>query len=61
VDFGDFIYNLNDLRCGIEFRKYVFGYIRWYSNTKEIKQKLIATTDIQKIYHILSDGKWDSL
>jgi hypothetical protein len=28
VDFGDFIYNLNDLRCGIEFRKYVFGYIR---------------------------------
>lgn len=53
INFWQFEYNINDLRCGIDFRKYIFGYIKWYDNTKDIKQALINTKDISEIYNII--------
>lgn len=44
-------YNLHELRCGIDFRKYVFGYIKWLSYTKELKYKIIATKNFSDLYH----------
>jgi tRNA-dihydrouridine synthase B len=54
MNFWHFEYNISDLRCGIDFRKYVFGYIKWYENTKNVKQALIITKDISEIYNIIS-------
>lgn len=53
INFWQFEYNLDDLRSGIDFRKYVFGYIKGYENTKEIKQALINTKNFSEIYHII--------
>jgi hypothetical protein len=55
IDFWQFSYNLDDLRCGIDFRKYVFWYIKWYDNTKDVKQALISTKDISNMYTILDN------
>jgi hypothetical protein len=57
INFWQFEYNINDLRCGIDFRKYVFGYIKWYNNTKDTKQALINTKDISEIYNIIQNFK----
>lgn len=54
INFWHFEYNISDLRCGIDFRKYVFGYIKWYENTKNIRQALIITKDISEIYNIIN-------
>lgn len=54
IDFWDFSYNIDDIRCGIDFRKYVFWYIKWYENTKTIKQSLIWTKNITEIYNIIN-------
>lgn len=53
INFWHFQYNIDDLRCGIDFRKYVFWYIKWYDNTKDIKHALISTKNISDIYHII--------
>ena len=46
---------LSELRCGVDFRKYLFGYVKWLPYTKEIKQKIIATKDFSTLYNILSE------
>jgi hypothetical protein len=53
ISFWHSEYNISDLRCGVDFRKYLFGYIRWYENNKEIKKSLTETKDINDIYHII--------
>lgn len=53
INFWQFEYNIDDLRSGIDFRKYVFGYIKGYDNTKEIKQALINTKSFSEIYNII--------
>lgn len=52
---NNFNINIEDIRCWIDFRKYVFWYIKWYENTKSIKDKLIQTKDIRLIYNIIQN------
>ncbi|AKH32600.1 putative tRNA-dihydrouridine synthase [candidate division SR1 bacterium Aalborg_AAW-1] len=51
------IFHLNELRCGIEFRKYLFGYIKGLSYTKELKQKIIATSKFSELYKHITHYK----
>ena len=55
INFWDFTYNIKNLRCWIDFRKYLFWYIKWYENTKQIKQALIQTKNIYEIYNIINE------
>jgi len=51
VDIGDCIRDVETLRSGIDIRKYLFHYIAWLPNNKQIKQQIISTT---KLYDILA-------
>lgn len=55
IKIDDFSLSINEIRCGIDFRKYVFGYIKGYENTKITKDQLIQTKDIRIIYNILKN------
>lgn len=49
----NFTFPIHTLRSGIDCRKYFFGYIKWHSNSKWLKQELIQTKHPQEIYAIL--------
>ncbi len=51
---NNFTCSLSSLRSWIQFRKYLFGYIKWLPYTKELKQKIIATKDIGKLYRSIA-------
>lgn len=50
-------FNLKELRCWIDFRKYMFGYIKGLSYTKELKHKIISTRDFSELYTIIHHYK----
>jgi tRNA-dihydrouridine synthase len=47
------IFAINQLKSGIDCRKYFFWYIKWHPQSKQLKQWLISTKNPQEIYNIL--------
>lgn len=45
--------DINTLHCWIDFRKYLFWYIKGIKNNKEIKQQIISTKNIREILFII--------
>lgn len=50
----DINFNLKELRCGVDFRKYLFGYIKWISWNKELKQKVVNIKDFSSLYNTIN-------
>ncbi len=47
------LFNLTTLRCGVDFRKYLFGYIKWITGNKELKQKIVNIKDFSNLYQAI--------
>lgn len=54
---NDTIFSLKNLRCGVDFRKYLFWYIKWTIFNKELKQHIVLIKDFCELYTTLAQYK----